>query len=292
MFTHNGKCYVGGLVALEAVIEMLKELGITPTERNLAKVQKFCGTALYTKAVALANEKSLIAQKAEAIVESALRNFRPGKKTQELYAIWEQLSGEAESTRQSLALIAAAIAKLEAEDDNIPAGTMSKQVSAPPPSLAAADAAYTAYASELLAQFKARIKAVGSKAKFTPGTIDYAQNNVALTLSDEEMRIASAEIKSAKARTRGTGSGTRRGFLKPMMVAGIPWTGKWTTMASQLLAAGSIEAGGNFALRPALERCARELKDQTFVFAGGREVTGEQILADVDAFRTPAPSSS
>lgn len=291
MFTHKGKCYIGGLVVLESVIAMLKDLGVAPTEPTLTKLQKHCGTALYAKAVALANEKSVVAQKAEAIVVSALRNFRPGKKTQTLYATWEELSVAAADARAGLAAIIAAVKAMEDADDNVPAGTMSNQLASSPPAVAAADAAYAVYAAELLAQFKSRIKVVGNKGAFGEGAIAYAQNNVALTLATDAVRVEKAEIKTAARRTRGTGTGTRRGFLTPMMIAGIPWSGKWTTMASQLLAAGTIKAEGNFALRPALERCARELKDKTFVFAGGREVTGAQILEDVDAFRTPAAAS-
>lgn len=291
-FEYNGRAYYGKYSASEGFLSLLFVLGVKPTEKVLASAFGLAGkSALYKSAVSVANESTVVALKALALVESAVAAYKPAKNVESAFTAW-QASHKASASMRATIVDTLAQAKALEKSAGLPAGTITANVAKNPPALAETEALYSAYAMAVHAQFLARVTSMGKQAKASAEVLVFAKNSASTVVNMEAAGIVSASVKG-RGNGRRTGNGTRVRFVVPTTVAGLPWAGNWRRMAAVLYDAGLVEKGGNFANHPALGRAARELKDKTFTFAGGREHKGAFVLANIAQFvrETEAPAS-
>lgn len=282
---YNGRLYVGGYSLSEEATKMLGVLGVKVTPTVAQKLLPYVGKAggvFYSSSVQEASGDTLLALKAQASCAKLLPTFTPAPASVEAWEAWQALeNGASQEERASMAAAEAAARAIEAEH-GLPAGSIKLPTAAKAGkgSIAAAEDARAAYVVAVVGQFKQHLR-LGTKPK---AVSEYATTHFAATANMAECGIAEASVTLPTTR-KGNGNGSRRGFLKPTEVAGISWAGSWKATASQLLAAGVV-VDGNFSKRPALGRCARELKDKSFTFEHGT-FTGAHVLANLEAFRTP-----
>ena len=280
MAVYNGRVYIGKYSASEEVAAMLKALGVKTTAAALGKLQRFCGAVLYKSAIEEAAESTVVALKAQAACQKLLGSFQPAPAAVEAFSAWQALAAESATETAEFAAALEALAAFEAEH-NLPAGSIKPPTasSAGKQSIAAAEEAKAAYVALVVGQFKQHLKLGIANAAAS----EYATTHYSAVANMEKAGIASASVTLGSTKRASGGNGTRRGFQAPLSVAGIPWSGSWKATASQLLAAGTVEAG-NFVNNPALGRAARALKDKQFVFSHGT-YTGAHILANLEAFK-------
>lgn len=271
---------------------MLAALGVKVTAEvlsNLARYTGKVGKVLYTGAIAEASAETVLALKAQAASEKLLVSFSASPDVLASFSAWQALeTGTSAAERASMEAAEAAARALEAEH-GLPAGSIKlpSAAKAGKTSIAAAEEARAAYIALVVGQWKQHLR-LGIKAS---AVAEYATSHYSATANMETAGISAASIALPNTRKASVGNGTRRGFLQPEVVAGIPFAGTWQAAASQLLAAEVVETGSNFVNNPALGRAARALKDKRFEFAHGT-YTGEYILAHLEEFKVAASEES
>lgn len=288
MYIDNGMCYTGKYVISQNVADMCEELGIVLTETVAAKLEGFCGKALYKGLISTAPDGIVLALQARKALPDVLQLFTL---TPDTYAAWEGWQAATRNAADEKAALEAAVQQAAELVQRLGLSADAITVKTTTPLVKTANEQEVGWLKSLRNDFDACVRSTVN----TKALADYIINNVRGVKGDTETgTLDKAEIAipipgkrkasgTSSPRSTSTGSGSRVHYHIPTAVASIDWPGSWRKLADKLVAAGTVEKDSNFHKHPALERAARELKASSFAF-GSKLVTGGYVLAHLEEF--------
>lgn len=282
-----------------ALYLLLQALGIVVTDDILAIATGYVGSALYKGTVGEAPTGVSLAIEGQVFVRSMAASFKPSGASAKLALAARKANVVVQNALKTanVAVLAARKALSEGGLDPalVPDAVVAKVIGDH------AAQATDVWATSLFNEFTAHCKRATEEEGLSSGVLMYALDHMRGFVPDLKLgTIDASTLRVPIPGTKGSGSGTRRSngpkrsLPKPTrMVVGIAvidFAGckTWKSLAQELVASKVLDADSNTYRSPSLERFARAYGSATFQFENGTELSGDAIVADLDALNKKA----